>query len=62
MKMWVSPPPQSTLDRYGLMMKTCADNKKVYRDVLIYRNGYKLTSLDKKFIAELNEARKKYLQ
>jgi len=60
--MWVSPPPQSTLDRYGLMMKTCADNKKVYRDVLIYRNGYKLTSLDKKFIAELNEARKKYLQ
>lgn len=59
--MWVSPPPQKILDRYGLVRRTCADNHKVYRDVLIYRKGYRLTALDHAFITELCAARRKYL-
>ena len=59
--MWVSPAPKSVLDRYNLVQKKCVDNNKVYKDVLIYRNGYKLTELDKKFITALCDSRRKYL-
>ena len=37
------------------------DNKKIYKDVLIYKNGYKLSKLDRQFITELCEAKRKYL-
>lgn len=57
--MWVSPIPESLIDRYGLVQKKCTQNKKVYKDVLIYKNGYKLTELDRIFIAELCEAKRK---
>lgn len=60
--MWVSPASQKVLDRYSLVQKKCVDNKKVYKDVLIYRDGYKLTKLDKQFITELCESRRKYLK
>ena len=60
--MWVSPASQKVLDRYGLVQKKCVDNKKVYKDILIYRDGYKLTKLDKQFITELCESRRKYLK
>lgn len=60
--MWVSPASQKLLDRYGLVQKKCVDNKKVYKDILIYKEGYKLTNLDKQFITELCEARRKYLK
>lgn len=59
--MWVSPTPQSVLDRYGLVQKECIDNKKIYKDVLIYHKGYKLTELDRKFIAALNDSIEKHL-
>lgn len=59
--MWVSPVPQKLLDRYGLVQRKCAENHKIYRDVLIYRNGYKLTALDNAFITELCMSRRKYL-
>ena len=59
--MWVSPAPQKILDRYGLVQRRCEENKKVYKDVLIYKDGYKLTPLDKQFITELCEAKRKYL-
>ncbi|MBQ8331025.1 MAG: LysR family transcriptional regulator [Clostridia bacterium] len=60
--MWVSPASQKILDRYGLLQKKCVDNRKVYKDVLIYRDGYKLTTLDKQFITELCESKRKYLK
>lgn len=60
--MWVSPASQKVLDRYGLVQKKCVDNKKIYKDVLIYREGYKLSGLDKQFITELCESRRKYLK
>lgn len=59
--MWVSPTPQSVLDRYGLVQKKCVDNKKVYKDVLIYHKDYKLTDLDQQFIAALNDSIQKHL-
>lgn len=59
--MWVSPAPKSLLERYNLVQRKCADNKKVYKDVLIYKNGYTLSQLDRQFITELCEAKRKYL-
>lgn len=59
--MWVSPAPKALLDRYGLVQKKCSENKKIYKDYLIYKNGYKLTGLDRCFITELCEAKRKYI-
>jgi hypothetical protein len=59
--MWVSPASEKLLSRYGLVQRPCADNRKIYKDVLIYREGYKLSDLDKKFITALIESRRKYL-
>ena len=60
--MWVSPASQKVLDRYGLVQKKCVDNKKIYKDVLIYKEGYSLSKLDKQFITELCDSRRKYLK
>ena len=59
--MWVSPIPQSLLDRYDLVQKECSENRKIYKDLLIYKNGYKLSKLDRQFITELCESKRKYL-
>ena len=59
--MWVSPAPKKLLERYNLVLRKCSDNKKVYKDVLIYKDGYKLSELDRKFIDELIESKRKYL-
>ncbi len=59
--MWVSPTPQKFLDRYGLVQKKCADNEKIYKDVLIYKRDCKLSKLDKQFISLLYEAKGKYI-
>lgn len=59
--MWVSPVSDDILEKYNLTQKTCASNGKVYKDVLIYRNDYKLTELDKRFITEVCDAKRKYL-
>ena len=60
--MWVSSAPQKILDRYNLVQKECIDNKKIYKDVLIYKEGYKLSELDKKFITHLCESKRKYVK
>ena len=60
--MWVSPASQQILDRYHLVQRVCEGNKKVYRDVLIYHKGYKLTKLDKDFITVLCNARRKFIK
>ena len=59
--MWVSPVPKDLLERYNLIQKKCDKNIKIYKDVLIYKKGYKLSSLDKKFIAELSISKTKHL-
>lgn len=59
--MWVSPAPQRMLQRYNLVQRKCVDNKKIYKDMLIYKNGYKLTKLDKLFITELCESKRRHI-
>jgi len=58
--MWVSSIPQRTLDKYDLVQIPCKSNKRIYRDVLIYRHGYVLSDLDKLFITEVCKAKRKY--
>ena len=60
--MWVSPASPEILERYGLIERVCEGNKKIYKDVLIYNKGYRLSALDKEFITALCEARRKYLK
>jgi len=59
--MWVSPMPQELCDKYNLVQRHCKENNKKYCDVLVYREGYKLTDLDEKFIDEVKKAKKKYI-
>lgn len=60
--MWVSPTPQKLLDRYGLVERECIENKKVYKDILIYKEGYRLSKLDNVFITELCNAKRRYIK
>ncbi len=60
--MWLSPVPERTLSRYGLVQKPCADNTKRYVDLLIYRKDYTLSKMDKMFITELCEAKRKFIK
>lgn len=59
--MWVSPLSTDLVKRYNLVQKKCAENKKVYKDVLIYKKGYRMTNLDKQFINELCKLNGKYI-
>ena len=59
--MWVSPVPDKLLESYGLIQKQCVDNKRSYKDVLIYRRDYRLSELDNIFITELCRSKRKYL-
>ncbi len=58
---WVSPVPEKTLERYGLCMRKCPDNTKVYKDVLIYKKDYKLTEMDKAFITQLCVSKREHI-
>ena len=60
--MWVSPTPKEVLERYGLVQINCESNTRIYKDILIYKNGYKLTELDKKFITELCNSRRRNIK
>ncbi|MDO4543446.1 MAG: LysR family transcriptional regulator [Clostridia bacterium] len=55
--MWVSPIPQRILDRYGLTERSCAENTRKYRDVLIYKKDYRLSNLDHAFLDEIVKIR-----
>ena len=59
--MWVSPIPNTLCERYGLVQRGVRANTKTYCDVFIYRGDYKLTSLDRLFMAEVFRARDAYL-
>ncbi len=60
--MWVSPASDKILDRYNLVQRVCEDNRRLYKDVLIYKEGYKLSKLDRQFITELCESKRNYLK
>ena len=56
--MWVSPLPERLLRQMRLVQRECAENQRVYRDVLIHRQDYQLTELDKRFITELTRSKR----
>ena len=60
--MWVSSVADETLDRFGLVKKECTANQKIYKDVLIHRKDYKFSTLDYKFIGQLDRAKRQYLK
>ncbi len=59
--MWVSPVPDKLLRRFELVQRPCSDNTREYKDVLIYRNNYRLTDLDRRFITELCRSKRNYM-
>ena len=60
--MWVSPVTDKLLSAYDLVARHCADSRTVYKDMLIYREGYRLSDLDKKFITALCVAKRNCLK
>ncbi len=56
--MWVSPLPERLLQRSHLVQRECADQRRIYRDMLIYRHDYHLTELDKTFLTDLMQSKR----
>lgn len=52
-----SPIPHGTLERYGLAQKRLSGRNVKGSELLIYRQDYKLSELDKTFLSKLYEAR-----
>lgn len=57
--MWVSPLTDELPEKYNLIQKKCNVNRRIYKDVLIYRQGYTLTDLDHSFIEALQQEKKR---
>jgi len=55
--MWVSPLPSQQLERYGLVQRKCSVSNHIFKDIIIYQKGYKLTEVDENFIEELNRVK-----
>lgn len=60
--MWVSPAHSDLLARYGLVQRSCAENTRVYKDVMIHRKDYRLSELDRIFISELCRSKRELFQ
>ncbi len=58
--MWVSPVPEDLLEKYHLV-QIPAENPKKHKDVLIFREDYKLSTLDNCFIDEVIAAKRQFL-
>lgn len=57
--MWVSSIPGDLMERYGLVEIPSNGEKRRYKDVLIHREEYRLSALDKMFIEELVKAKRR---
>lgn len=58
---WASPVSNESLEKYGLVQRSCFDDTEAYRDVLVYPREYKLSDLDKSFMTELCRFKRKTL-
>ncbi len=58
--MWTSPTPEDMLEINNLVQKEFTGDMKIYKDVLIYKDNYKLSPLDNRFITELCNSRRKH--
>lgn len=55
--MWVSPIPHKILERNNLVQRVCKVENNLYKDVLIYREGYRITEYDRQFQKKLYESK-----
>ena len=55
--MWVSPIPQELINRHSLVQRKCKEARQKYKDVLIWKKGYRFTELDNIFIREVEALR-----
>lgn len=55
--MWVSPIPQSMLDKNQLVQRVCKAEDNLYKDVMIFREDYKLNEYDVLFQKKLYESK-----
>ena len=55
---FASPLPERLMKSLHLVQRECADDRRMYRDMLIRRKDYVLTELDKRFITELTRSRR----
>lgn len=60
--MWVSPIPDDIKAKYNLVERSCPENSKKYRDMLIYPKNYVLSKTDKAFITALCDAKRKFFK
>lgn len=55
--MWVSPIPNSYLEKNCLVQRACKAENNLYKDVLIYRQDYQLSEYDKLFQKKIYESK-----
>ena len=55
--MWVSPIPEPYLEKNGLVQRACKAKNNRYKDVLIYRQDYRLEGFDKLFQKKIYESK-----
>lgn len=55
--MWVSPIPQNLLDKNQLVQKVCKAENNLYKDVMIFREDYRLNEYDVLFQKKLYESK-----
>ena len=53
--MWTSPTPASIINTLPLVQKKCNLENNKYKDVLIYRRGYRLTEQEKLFVQKVRD-------
>jgi DNA-binding transcriptional LysR family regulator len=51
--MWAPPVPDDILSQYDLVQRQCGRPRRTYKDILIFRDGYAFSDLDKRFIDEV---------
>jgi DNA-binding transcriptional LysR family regulator len=47
---WVSPVPENVLSTFNLIQRRCPHPENSYRDLLVFRKRYRVSSMDKNFI------------
>ena len=57
--MWTDPVSEDVANRFGLTQRACSDCRKLFKDVLIRKKNYKYSNLDKQFITELCNSRRR---
>lgn len=55
--MWVSPIPQNLLDKNKLIQRVCKVENNQYKDVMIFREDYRINEIDKLFQKKIYESK-----